>query len=344
LSLTIYYFISHYKEAKSSTLNVYEKIAHQKDIRYLIIGDSIGRGAGVKDRNLTWFKQWEQLMNQHFGIKLNRHSLVQSGATAYEGLYLFKQAEKNDNIDLIFIVFGENDRKYMKANQFSSLYETLIKEVKNVYPNAEIMTITESCLAHQSFAHTILKLSNQYQTSHIDMREPFQHSKLPVEQLTSDLIHPNSKGYQLYAMAMYQTINEGIYKNKQISKQPTEIPPSSFLEISQYHEKNGEFYLLNEDQVTNEYDASISYRFTGNNVGVKVFVGQDKGSIDVFIDKHYIRTLSTFWPIPKHRVLYVESNLPEGEHEVTFIFSKNNLDNTSIKNPNMQISSIMVYK
>ena len=310
----LFYFFYTGKEAQSTTLNVYEKITMKKAVNYLIVGDSIGRGAGVDNSNLTWFSQWEAQMKKNYGIDLYRHSIVQSGATAFEGLYLFKKASKPTSVDLVILIFGENDRKYMSAKQFSSFYEALILEIKNLYPKAELMTITESCLNDISFANTIEKLANHYQANHVDMRIPFQNSGKTTAQLSDDLTHPNGLGYRLYADALLVAIEKSIQGDKQLAtlQEPLTINSDMKLqEIKQYKEKNGPFLKLNSYYSTREKGSSLSYQFTGSNLGVKVLKSEEGGEMDVFIDGQFVRRISTWWPIRRERMIYITSDLPD---------------------------------
>ncbi|WLR56663.1 SGNH/GDSL hydrolase family protein [Mesobacillus subterraneus] len=103
----------------SKDLTVYEKIEAGISFNYLIIGDSIGRGAGAENNNLRWYSQLEVLIKDFSVSRARRNMLVQSGATTFEGIYKLQKAPKFPDIDLIFIVFGENDRKYMNPEQFT---------------------------------------------------------------------------------------------------------------------------------------------------------------------------------------------------------------------------------
>ena len=345
-----FYLFYQVKEAKTSTLNVYEKIDLKKDVNYLIIGDSIGRGSGAENRNRTWFIQWEAMMKQKYGIHLHRHSIVQSGATTFEGLYLFAKASKPTNVDLVIFIFGENDRKYMNTKQFSFYYESLIREVKTFYPDAELMTITESCLNNDLFAETIESLAAQYHTNHIDMRIPFQNSEKTTTELTSDSIHPNGLGYRLYAEEILFAIEKGNLTNKQAAT----IPPSLYMdrnlnieakEIHQYKEKSEQFIKLNDYYRSRNKGAFITYSFTGPNLGVKVLKSEQGGEMDVFVDGQFIRRVSTWWPINRERTLYLTSDLSDGEHEVTFIVTgTKSAKNKIMDHPIVQLSSIVVME
>lgn len=345
-----FYLFYQVKEAKTSTLNVYEKIALKRNVNYLIIGDSIGRGSGAENQNLTWFTQWEALIKQKYKIEPHRHSIVQSGATAFEGLYLFNKANKPATVDLVILIFGENDRKYMNAKQFSFYYESLIREVKTIYPTAELITITESCLKSELFAEAIESIANQYHSNHIDMRIPFQNSEKTTTELTSDFIHPNGLGYRLYAEAILFAIEKGYLTKKQVATIPQSIDVDRNLnievkEIHQYKEKNKQFIKLNGYYSSRDKGASITYSFTGPNLGVKVFKSEQGGEMDVFVDGKFVRRVSTWWPINRERTLYLTSDLSNGEHEVTFIVTgTKSTKNNNTENPIVQLSSIVVIE
>lgn len=94
-------------------------------------------------------------MNDANDIPLHGDYVVQSGSTAFEGLFKLSQRRKHDHKDLIFFVFGENDRKYMNVDDFTMTYEALMRKAKRLHPNAELFTITESSLKYEEFASAI---------------------------------------------------------------------------------------------------------------------------------------------------------------------------------------------
>ncbi|MFT8321259.1 MAG: SGNH/GDSL hydrolase family protein [Bacillus sp. (in: firmicutes)] len=205
-----------FEKKSSASKNVYEKIKDKEAVHYVIIGDSIGRGSGASTKEATWFHLLDQKIKNQYPIPLSRSSVVQSGATAFEGLYKFKNT-KIKQADLVFIVFGENDRKYMDNNQFALFYEQLLLEVKTRFPSAELITITESCLENEAFAQTIAAVSKNYLATNIDMRVPFKQSGYSTKELTKDFIHPNDKGYQIYSEEIYSVLKNNLKKNKPTS-------------------------------------------------------------------------------------------------------------------------------
>lgn len=323
-------------------LNFYDKLVVGKQIDYVVIGDSIGRGSGAENASLTWFAQLEKLLDSRYNVTFNRHSIVQSGATAFEGIVKMEQESLPSQFDIAFIIFGENDRKYMNSNQFGYFYERLIRQLKEQNPNSEIVTITESCLSNQDFANVIKTTSDYYKTVHIDMRLPFDASGLSLKALTKDGIHPNGKGYSLYAQSIFNELEKASL-NKAISIYPPDPLHSGtdkkFTFVKQVKSNIGYQYEKPYYISLEKFD-SLQYSFTGTMVGVAVLRSPAGGKVDVYIDDKYTTTLSTWWPFTRERYQYITSGLKNGEHTIKFVHSnKGTLDE---KTSTIKISSIIV--
>ncbi|CAH0347359.1 SGNH/GDSL hydrolase family protein [Bacillus sp. CECT 9360] len=326
------------------TLTVYEKISEKKPIRYTVIGDSIGRGSGAEAPEQRWFKVLESKMYAEQGIRMSGEYSVQSGATAFEGLYKLSQFKNAGKSDLVFIVFGENDRKYMEANDFSVLYESLIRKAKAVFPNAEIMTITESSLTYDSFAAEIEKLSAHYHASHLDMRSVFQETGIPAKELTKDLVHPNGRGYQLYADAIYRQLTHDAEQNKEITAIFESLNDQTFEKfrtISSFKENQG-FTMKNGYLTSSQKGSSLESEFHGEVLGVKLLRSPDGGEINVYIDRKFVTAISTWWPFERERYLYIASGLSDGPHTVRLEVSGGKSRNNVSENSIIQVASIIV--
>jgi len=330
----------------SEDLSVYEKIEAGSSFNYLVIGDSIGRGAGAENKNLRWYSQLEVLLKDFSGTRARRNMLVQSGATAFEGIYKLQKAPKFRDIDLIFIVFGENDRKYMDSEQFTFFYEKLIRNAKERYPGSEIITIIESPLKQEQFADAIKRVSVHYGAKPLDMRIPFKQSGMLTEQLTTDTVHPNGKGYQLYAASIFELIKNNIEidaENASLPKPLTREQTLSFFEKKNLSGSKG-FVIENGINISKRTGAYLEYEFNGSILGVKAIRSQDGGMLRVYIDGEYIRTISTWWPFTRERYLYIASGLDKGQHTVRFETAEKTSPNNSSEQQITQISSIIVAK
>ncbi|PLR98880.1 SGNH/GDSL hydrolase family protein [Bacillus sp. T33-2] len=325
---------------------VYDKISRGMKINYLVIGDSIGRGSGAETKEMRWYSQLEALLEHYNGVKASRHSIVQSGATAFEGLYKLQNSRKLRNVDLIFIVFGENDRKYMSPEEFSFFYEKLLRHAKTLYPRAEIVTITESCLKQDPYAEKIKQISDHYRAKNVDMRIPFKQSGLLTEELTADMVHPNGLGYQLYA----NTIHKLLRKNSQLllpvarlKKPLRDSLEFSLKELPEFSLKKG-FDPVNGILTASQPGSFIEYEFKGTLLGIRLIRSESGGMMNVYVDGLYVRTISTWWPLPRERFLYVTSGMTDRKHKVRFEMVKDvspqNVSGSSI----VQVSSLIVSK
>ncbi|PLR81044.1 SGNH/GDSL hydrolase family protein [Bacillus canaveralius] len=324
--------------------SIYEKIAAGKDYQYLVVGDSIGRGAGAENQELTWFSQLEELIRNEFGGKGTRHAVVQSGATAFEGIFKLQNTRMPDRIDAAFIVFGENDRKYMDAGTFSAHYEKIVRHLIMHYPSAQIFTITENSLDQEEFAGEISKITEYYGAVNIDMRVPFRDSGLTVQQLTTDLVHPNGKGYRLYAEQLFKVMSSVQQKTGQqaeLIKPLNPLPDIQLTEQSNYKEKKG-FTFYNGLHVSTKQGDFIEYEFTGPELGVTVLRSEFGGLMDVYIDDAYHGSISTWWPIDKQRNLYIASGLGDRSHTVKFVVKDERSESNITNRADIAISSIII--
>lgn len=332
------------KAELSKSLTIYEKLSNEMTYHYLIVGDSIGRGSGAEDKSKTWFHQLEGFIKNKYGSSAKRYSIVQSGATAFEGIYKLQEAVLPVQIDLAFIVFGENDRKYMNSGQFAYFYEKLIRQVKKRYPSAEIFTFTESCLNNEPFAEEIRRISKHYGATNIDMRVPFRQSTFTTAELTTDLIHPNGKGYKLYAKEVFKTLEKNMFKKEIKPVLPTPLfkhVDSKLQSIRSFKEKKG-FYYNQGFLFSTGKDNFIEYEFTGPFLGVTVLQNEQGGLVDVYLNDEYYTTISTWWPLEKIRHLYIASDLNEGPNRVKFVVTGEKSRNNVTDKADVKISSIIV--
>ncbi|MDQ0271991.1 SGNH/GDSL hydrolase family protein [Cytobacillus purgationiresistens] len=347
LLLGISYFLLLFTKAEGADQSgtVYEKIAEGRNINYLIIGDSIGRGSGASDKTETWYRKWERSLKNEYGVKAKRHLIVQSGATAFEGLNKLDSTEHLGQIDVTFIVFGENDRKYMDEDQFSYFYEALIRKTKSLYPDTEIITLTENPLNNEAFAGVILKLSNHYLAKNIDLRPAFIHSGQSTFELTTDLIHPNDQGYTIYADTIFQSTIKAVANKEGIAILAPPLMDKTDITLQQTSAYTKASHLFSNDVwFSDKAGDTIEFTFSGPFLGVKVSSNEFGGMMDVFIDGKPVRTVSTWWPIEKERHLYIASGLDEGVHNVQFIVAdQKSVYNVSDK-AQIKLTSIIMAK
>ncbi len=337
------------KDTPEEADGFYEKIAAGDDYSYLIVGDSIGRGSGASSPSTAWFSLFEKGVSEKYGSNGERISIVQSGATAFEGFMKYKDEKPSSPVHLVFLVFGENDRKYMNEKQFSYFYEKLLRVVRIDHPAADIVTITESCLAYEGFAKEIARLSRAYGATNIDMRIPFNASGLSPDKLTTDKVHPNDAGYLLYANEIIKTIQEkSEAKNaKEIAVMPSPVNGNLGIDYKLLTNPsiNSGFVNMRDGYFSKTKNSYLEYTFEGTMVGFLLERGPDGGMIDVTIDGKPAGTLATWWPFERSRYNYVASSLEDSQHTVRFTFNGERLSTDSKSGqPSVKIKAIVVEK
>ncbi|MFS0781528.1 GDSL-type esterase/lipase family protein [Bacillus sp. 1P06AnD] len=336
------------QEKRQNHETVYDRIESHKIVSYLVIGDSIGRGSGASNTSQKWFKQLEDKMQRQLMVNLKGNYIVQSGSTAFEGLYKLQLAKQSypGKYDLIFIVFGENDRKYMNAHEFSIMYEALLRQAKKDYPKADVITITESPLDNKSFINSIETLSAYYQATNVNMAEAFRQSGKKTEELSVDGIHPNDEGYQIYADQIYKALLANTVQKKKVAALTIPLYKDSDITFDLYSDvsKQKGFLHQNHYYTAQKKGSYIEFAFYGSMLGMKLLRSPEGGKVNIYIDNQYTTTISTWWPFQRERFIYITSGLNPGKHTVRFEAtgesSKKNMTNQSI----IQLSSVIMTK
>ena len=320
--------------SNSETKGLVDKLQDGQKINYLVIGDSIGRGSGAETPQLTWYSQLENMIEREYGSHMGGHYIVQSGATSFEGIYKLQNSVISPNTDLVFIVFGENDRKYMLKDDFAEIYENLLRQVKKRAPHAKMITLIESSLPDEGFAQIIQEISIHYGAISVDMRPVFESSHLSIQELTKDSIHPNGYGYRLYANELFKTITSLKQTNE-----PETLPAIKWAQ-NDFHLKGNSQYKRSDGFTknglwlqSNKESDQLVFQFKGPLIGAIILRGPDGGLANIYIDGEFHSTISTWWPIQKERYIYLANNLGQETHELTIIptgtYSQNNLTQES---------------
>ena len=329
--------------SKSEMQGLVDKLENGQNIRYLVIGDSIGRGSGAETPELTWFSQLEHMIQQEYGSRMIRHHIVQSGATSFEGIYKLQSTTISPYTDLVFIVFGENDRKYMLKDDFAELYENLLRQTKKRAPYATMITMIESSLPDAGFAQTISDISHHYGAVTVDMRPVFESSHLSIQELTKDSIHPNGNGYRLYANELIKTIHSLKHGN-----QPETMPPIRWaqhdfqLKMIKKYKHNVGFTKHGQWLQSNKENDQLVFRFNGPLIGAFILRGPDGGLADIYIDGDFHSTISTWWPFQRERYIYLANNLGDGTHELTINPTGTSSQNNLTQKSYIRVSGIIV--
>ena len=191
--------------------NVYSKIAKGKPISILVAGDSIGAGAGSSKPEHNFANLLKARLLLKYGVTATVLNTSMGGNFSYSEYIRVSMLPKNDNFDLVILCCGEND---LTSESLGKTYEALIRTIKRKYPSAEIISILESSQkAYTKKIKTIQSLAKHYGIPTVDTIEPFTNGQNgEYESLTRDGIHPNDKGYTIYADVLDNLIAEQIQR------------------------------------------------------------------------------------------------------------------------------------
>lgn len=185
-------------ENQATTSNPYEKIKEGKEVNILVLGNGIGLSEGKTDESGNWTSGLSKWLEETYKSKANITNLSQDKATVKVGL---EELEKNkDTFDLAYIIFGENDQKALKPNEFKEDYEKIIKILKERNKNVDIVPIIENSLRKKNEYTTIIEaIGKDNYIKALDMATVFTKDPAPYAKLTTKGgIYPNNVGYSLY--------------------------------------------------------------------------------------------------------------------------------------------------
>lgn len=163
-------------------------------LNILVVGDSIGAGAGASETDKKWFRLLEKdLESKGISVEIDNPSL--GGNTSFAGFCMVEEADPEKNYDAIFVCFGENDSE----TDFELYYENIFNSIKRKYPEALLYVILESSQREYTWKmERVIEIANHYDAYVIDTIAAFDESGIDYELLSDDGIHPNDEGQNIY--------------------------------------------------------------------------------------------------------------------------------------------------
>ncbi|MCR5773022.1 MAG: SGNH/GDSL hydrolase family protein [Butyrivibrio sp.] len=198
-------------------VSAYEKLAAGEAINVLVVGDSIGQGAGATSGK-GWASMLPSEIESEYGSKCNITNISMGGNTSYAGIVRVNTLEDDIDYDLIIVCFGENDSE----SELSSEYEALIRAIKTRYGSGNIISILESSQReYTNKINTIIDIADYYGIPVADTIDAFNTSGYSYEELVNapdDLTHPNDLGHELYLSTIMDVINAQVAKISQFDE------------------------------------------------------------------------------------------------------------------------------
>ena len=185
----------------------YQKLADGFDVNVLIVGDSIGEGAGTETDGQQWFKQLQTYLWTANKSKVSVTNVSMGGNASYAG-YVRTMALNDDvNYDLAIICYGQND----STDGFSTNYESIIRAIRSKSPDCSIISILESSQReYTEKMTTIQSICEHYSIPIADTIAAFSNSDKAYEDLSNDGVHPNDAGQEIYFETVKSVIDDNM--------------------------------------------------------------------------------------------------------------------------------------
>lgn len=199
-------------DPEEESLSFYQKLACGEDVSILVIGDSIGNGAGASCEEDRWYNKLRNfLADVYYPDDDISHvyltNLSMGGNTSYSGYVAVMAYEDGVDYDLVIMCHGQNDA----SDSFALYYEVFIRAVKTRYPDANVISILESSQGtYTDKMYTVMDLCDHYGIQTVDTIAAFADSGYTTEELYYDSVHPSSLGQEIYARSVLQTIDVNV--------------------------------------------------------------------------------------------------------------------------------------
>ena len=199
-----------------------EKINAGNSPNITINGDSIG--GTVNDG------EWCTLLEERIESETNKYievtNISKAGNSSFAGIVSWEMLDSTEKMlsDLVILCYGQND---VDDESFAVNYEALIRNTIAGNPNAEIIVILESSQRnYTNKINTIIELCDYYKIPYVDTIKAFKESGYSYEELSDDGIHPNTKGKEIYADAIYEVVQSELLTKQHILDFKGERPAS----------------------------------------------------------------------------------------------------------------------
>lgn len=234
----------------------YQKLADGFDVNILVAGDSIGANSGVSNANARWTTLVQKHLRSEYNVSGRITNVSIGGGTAYTDYVRVKNLQNNKQYDLAIICCGQND----STNEFGVRYEALIRAIRTQNKKCSIIAILESSQrGYTEKMNIITELAVHYGIDIADTIAPFiDGSNGSYDELTTDGVHPNDKGYTIYAKVIQNIIDEAVSQYKEYDNSEIPIMYENVSDFDNFKYISANDFAKNKNTFTYKLDDTIS--------------------------------------------------------------------------------------
>lgn len=188
----------------------YQKLSDGFDVNILIVGDSIGVGDGTESAGQEWFKQLQTYLQTINKGNVSLTNISMGGNASYAGYVRTMALNDGVDYDLAIICYGQND----STDGFSTNYESIIRALRNKYPDCSIISVLESSQREYTEKMTTIQgICEHYDIPIADTIAAFNNSGKNYEDLSNDGVHPNDAGQGIYFESVKAVIDANVIES-----------------------------------------------------------------------------------------------------------------------------------
>lgn len=319
-----------YSVPKPKENNFYDKIRNKQGVNFFVLGDEIA-AQNNKSSTPEWLNNISKYLNSKYGVSVKIKDSLINGNTVFQGLNDCNRL--SPKADIVIICLGQNDKDVTQIDQFTSMYENILINIKKNNKYSEIIPVIENTVDDGSkYSAAIKDLAKYYDLDCADTYLEFKNSNMPISSLTIDGKLPNEKGYSYYTGSIEKIIDDNIKNDKKIQtnvKSPMSQSAAEFNSMKFITDvyKNSGFQDVSGANVTNAASSSISYKINGDIAGISLRCGPDYGKIRVLLDGKYQKDIDCSSKDESDKNILVYDKIQKGDR----IISIQSLDNKAVK-------------
>ena len=174
------------------------------NVNVLVVGDSIAaNGQGEKG----WCTLLQNNIKKIYNNRVFFTNVSMGGNASYAGYVRTMALNDEKDYDLAIICYGQNDG----TDGFSTNYESIIRAIRSKYPDCSIISILESSQrTYTEKMTTIQSICEHYSIPVADTIAAFNNSGKAYDDLTSDGVHPNDAGQEIYFETVKKVIDDNV--------------------------------------------------------------------------------------------------------------------------------------
>ena len=132
------------------------------------------------------------------------------GNASYAGYVRTMALNDGVDYDLAIICYGQND----STDGFSTNYESIIRALRNKYPDCSIISVLESSQREYTEKMTTIQgICEHYDIPIADTIAAFNNSGKNYEDLSNDGVHPNDAGQGIYFESVKAVIDANVIES-----------------------------------------------------------------------------------------------------------------------------------